>query len=44
MAYTTGERPEQGTYYCISCKEPVKLGKMDAVPACPKCNKSQFTK
>lgn len=45
MAYSAGERPGQGTYYCISCKEPVKLlTKLDEIPTCPKCNKTNFTK
>lgn len=44
MAYSTDERPGQGTYYCIACKQPVKLTKTDSIPQCPKCNKTQFTK
>ncbi|WP_353740069.1 zinc ribbon-containing protein [Phosphitispora fastidiosa] len=44
MAYAAGERPGQGTYYCLSCKEPVKLTKTEEVPTCPKCKNTQFTK
>ncbi|PKM41949.1 MAG: hypothetical protein CVV03_10995 [Firmicutes bacterium HGW-Firmicutes-8] len=45
MAYATGERPGKGTYYCISCKQPIKVNNnIDTIPPCPKCNKTQFTK
>jgi predicted RNA-binding Zn-ribbon protein involved in translation (DUF1610 family) len=44
MAYNTGERPGQGTYYCLSCNESIKITKTDSIPTCPKCNNTKFKK
>ena len=43
--YSTGEKPGQGTYQCISCGTVVVLDdSTDTLPPCPKCHETTFIK
>ncbi|EKF8799204.1 TPA: hypothetical protein ACN1M9_001468 [Enterococcus faecalis] len=45
MTYTTGEKPDEGTYTCTNCgKEVVLDDKTDTLPPCSECNNTNFTK
>ncbi len=41
--YKTGEKPEEGAYYCTNCGERVDIGSGDKLPPCPRCSNNEFT-
>ena len=44
MRYTE-EKPEKGTYHCMSCGQPVVIDdKTNTLPPCPKCGKTRYLK
>ncbi|MGL9846099.1 hypothetical protein IGJ91_001258 [Enterococcus sp. DIV0765f] len=45
MAYSTGEKPGKGTYYCTRCGQKVVLDEnTDRLPPCPSCDKTNYIK
>lgn len=45
MAYSTGEKPGKGTYYCTKCGQDVTLDQYtDTLPPCPSCYGTSFRK
>lgn len=45
MAYSTGEKPGKGTYYCTRCGQKVVLDdNTDKLPPCPSCDKTNYIK
>lgn len=40
----TGEEPKQGIYSCTNCGTEISLSDNEKLPACPRCNNTEFSR